>query len=353
MSSTASLRILGKLAADSLHAAHYNHLSKKAAFNALSQIEKERGKLGSTLRDRADAYAVEVLGGKKYAPWLYVYTALSGAFKEGWIPDNYYHLMVIPKIQGDYGKISFLKPLNRKFFDTAISPDIAFFVNGSWYDLNFAKIRRENLETLVFAQNKRIVYKVDHSFQGRGIFMLDNTNFNPTVLENSGNGTLQRHIEQHQFFADFHSGSVGTIRMTTVIDPGGRANLRSSYLRLGRAHDTYVKSESHIRIPIDVVSGELQGRGYLFDWQIIRHHPDSMRQFTDKIIPGYQECIRSALALHQSFPMVMAIGWDFAVDQENRPILMEWNGYGNDVKFSEATQGPCFADLEWDKLKAR
>jgi len=347
---TTRLQILGKRTADSLHAAHYNHLSKKAAFKALREIEKERGKLGSARKNKADEYAVEVLGGKRYAPWLYVYTVLSGAFKEGWIPDNYYHLMVIPKIQGDYGKISFLKPLNRKVFNTTISPDIAFFVNGSWYDLNFTKMRRENLETLAFARNERIVYKVDHSFQGRGILMHDKTNFNLTILENSGNGTLQRYIEQHRFFTDFHSGSVGTIRMTTVIDPEGRADLRASYLRLGRADDTYVKSDSHVRIPINLVSGELEDHGYLSDWRTILHHPDSMSRFTNKIIPGYNECIRSALALHQSFPMVTAIGWDFAVDEENRPILMEWNGYGNDIKFSEATQGPCFEDLEWDKL---
>jgi hypothetical protein len=29
---------------------------------------------------------------------------------------------------------------------------------------------------------------------------------------------------------------------------------------------------------------------------------------------------------------------------------MEWNGTYNDIKFSEATQGPCFADLGWERL---
>jgi hypothetical protein len=31
---------------------------------------------------------------------------------------------------------------------------------------------------------------------------------------------------------------------------------------------------------------------------------------------------------------------------------MEWNGEHNDVKSSEATQGPCFSDLNWERLKA-
>lgn len=30
--------------------------------------------------------------------------------------------------------------------------------------------------------------------------------------------------------------------------------------------------------------------------------------------------------------------------------LMEWNAGHNDIKFSEATQGPCFHDLGWEKF---
>jgi hypothetical protein len=29
---------------------------------------------------------------------------------------------------------------------------------------------------------------------------------------------------------------------------------------------------------------------------------------------------------------------------------MEWNGWHNDIKFSEAADGPCFADLGWQNL---
>lgn len=346
-----SLRIFGKRTTDGVHAAYYNHVSKKAAFEALDAVEAEMGKLSAALKNRADDYAMEVLGGKKYAPWLYVYTALSGEFKEGWIPDNYYHLVAIPNIQGDYGKISFLKPLNRKIFGAAFSPDIAFFVNGEWYDPNFVKIQRNVIKAYAFANSERVIYKMDQSFQGLGIRIFDKANFNVIELESSGNGSLQKYIEQHRFLADFHSASVATLRMTTVIDMNGQSSLRAAYLRLGRAADTHVKSDSHIRIPLDLESGALGSTGYLPDWRKIAHHPDTLIPFSNLLVPGYQEAVRSALSLHQSFPLVRAIGWDFAVDKDNRPVLMEWNGYGNDIKFSEATQGPCFKDLGWEHFK--
>lgn len=48
------------------------------------------------------------------------------------------------------------------------------------------------------------------------------------------------------------------------------------------------------------------------------------------------------------------IGWDVTLDdQENVRIMdMEWNAGHNDIKFSEATQGPCFSDLHREWLKS-
>ncbi len=34
-------------------------------------------------KKRCDEYATEVLGAKKFAPWLYVYTVAQGQFHEG------------------------------------------------------------------------------------------------------------------------------------------------------------------------------------------------------------------------------------------------------------------------------
>ena len=49
-------------------------------------------------------------------------------------------------------------------------------------------------------------------------------------------------------------------------------------------------------------------------------------------------------------PFAICIGWDMIIDTNNEIQIMEWNGSHNDIKFSEATQGPCFSNLGWDKL---
>jgi len=192
-----------------------------------------------------------------------------------------------------------------------------------------------------------VVYKVDQSYQGRGVFLYDRQNFSIDVLEKNGNGTLQKFIEQHSFFDEYKSQAIANIRITTVITNDGNPSLRASYLRLGRANDTHIQSNSHIRVPIELYSGNLHSEGYLANWKKITNHPDSKIDFTNKTIPYYKNCIHLVLELHKKMPMVRSIGWDVVVDRENHPTIMEWNGYGNDIKFSEATQGPCFKDLNW------
>ena len=50
-------------------------------------------------------------------------------------------------------------------------------------------------------------------------------------------------------------------------------------------------------------------------------------------------------------PYARCIGWDVTVDSEEKVNLMEWNGEHNDIKFAEATQGPCFLGLGWEELR--
>ncbi|WP_339714839.1 sugar-transfer associated ATP-grasp domain-containing protein [uncultured Kriegella sp.] len=345
------VKLFVKKAEDKVMVRRYHYISNRQAFKALEEIEKENGKLTSKSKGIIDEYAVDILGWKGFAPWLYVYTAVHGSFKEGWIPDNYYFKKVVPKIQGDYGKISFLKSLNNLIFQKEVGPDVAYYINGFWFDKSFKAIAKEKLEAVLFRDTAMVVCKSDQSCQGSGVFVIRKDGFDLNAIEKIGNCTIQSYIDQHAFFNAFMPDVVATIRMTTVVDAENRISLRACYLRLGRFNDTHVKSVSHIRVPIDVNDGRLHEKGYLANWKRVDEHPDSKLSFVNKYIPNYKECVQLVLELHQRMPMVRTIGWDIVVDAAGHPIVLEWNGYSNDIKFSEATQGPCFQDLNWHLLK--
>jgi hypothetical protein len=90
------------------------------------QILRELSEAGKKPSDpevrRCVEYSKDVLHDKKFAPWLVVYTAVSGEFKEGWIPDNFYGARVIPAIQGRPGRLASLKSISRKFLGTSSLP---------------------------------------------------------------------------------------------------------------------------------------------------------------------------------------------------------------------------------------
>jgi hypothetical protein len=322
------------------------------ARRVLHLIEKQHGRTDPANLKLADTYAREVFGDGIYAPWLRVYTAFSGTFKEGWIPDNYYGSVVVPNMKGGYGKISNLRPISRLIFEGDAFPDVVYFANGLFFTDKSVVVPEHELRDVVFEHSDRVVFKLDGSGQGNGVFIFDRANFDHEVIKSLGNGVIQKFIIQHSLFNTFASRSVATLRFTTVVDDAGGISIRACFLRLGRAEDTHVQADHDVCVPVNLATGELCEEGYLSDWGATQEHPDSGVRFSGVKIPAFAQCVATVLALHKKIPFARCVGWDVTVDADENVQIMEWNGEHNDVKFSEATQGPCFSDLKWERLRA-
>jgi hypothetical protein len=326
---------------------HFSH--KREARQLIGSMTSLAGARQSrALFQQCDEYAADVLGSRKYSPWLKAYSVFSGAFKEGWVPDNYYGAVVVPRLKGNYGEISNYKAVSRRLFQTDLLPDLAYAVNGLLYTPSMEPLKPTELKKYLFGTSKRIVYKLDSGQQGRSVFVYDVDNFpdEPAAL---GNGVFQAYIVQHPFFEAFNDQSVSTIRITTVVDDESNVSCRAAYLRLPRGADTHVKSATAVKVVV-AIDGELQERGYLPNWVPVAHHPDSKKAFAHQIIPNFQKCVQACVALHETMKFSRVIGWDVIVDVNGNVAVMEWNGAHNDIKFSEAANGPCFADLGWQNL---
>jgi hypothetical protein len=307
------------------------------------------GRQTSALFKQCDEYAVNVLGSIRYSPWLKAYTVFGGTFKEGWVPDNYYGEIVVPRLIGDYGYMQGCRAMSRWLFQTDLLPDLAYSVNGLTYTFSMELIKPGELKKYLFGAADRVVYKLDNGLQGKGIFVYDVDSF-PDGSVTFGNGVFQRYIDQHDFFDAFESRSVSTIRITTVVDDESNVSCRAAYLRLPRGADTHVKSATAIKVAVDIHDGGLHEKGYFPNWVPTAHHPDSGRSFAGQIVPNYKECVKICISLHEKMKLPRVIGWDVIIDRDGNTKVMEWNAGHNDIKFSEAATGPCFADLGWQNL---
>lgn len=334
----------------SLLSYRYHRQHRMDARRILKSIERAKGSLSHRIVKQCDDYAMDVFRHRHFAAWLYVYSAVAGRFKEGWIPDNYYGSIVIPKIKGSCQKLSRLKSLNSKIFSHSSFPDVLSYSNGVFFDTECRVLSPDSITGKLFADHDRVVYKLNDSSRGKGIFFFDRESFNLSAIYKLGDGLFQSCISQHRVFREFARESVATLRMTTVCEDDGRVSLRACYLRLGGCADTHVQSASHIRIPIDMKSGVFHDVGFTTDWVEIDRHPTSRVSFQGKCIPAYDDCLKLVTTLHKRVPYVRCVGWDVTLDDQENVRVMEWNAGHNDIKFSEATQGPCFSDLQWERF---
>ena len=328
---------------------YYHARHKDQALQLIGSMTSVAGRPRSpALFRQCDEYARDVLGSRKYSPWLKAYAVFSGTFKEGWIPDNYYGRVVVPRLSGDYGQISTYRSVSNRLFQTDLLPDLAYSVNGLLHTSSMELVRASELKKYLFEISERIVYKLDSGAQGTNVHVYDADSF-PDEPVTFGNGVFQSYIIQHPFFDAFTDQSVSTIRITTVVDDESNISCRAAYLRVPRSADTHVKSATAIKVAVDA-DGELHEKGCLPNWVPVARHPDSNRAFASQVVPNFQACVETCISLHRKMMFPRIIGWDVIIDKDENVKLMEWNGGHNDIKFSEATTGPCFADLGWENL---
>ncbi|MDN3493740.1 sugar-transfer associated ATP-grasp domain-containing protein [Winogradskyella bathintestinalis] len=320
------------------------------ARNVLKTIERDKGKLDPKNRKLCIDYANDTFGSEIYAPWLHTYCAFAGDFKEGWIPDNFYGEIVVPQINGEYGQISNRSALIGKLVKESQSLDICYFVNQLFLNLNNEVLNEELIRKLLFTENKKVVYKLEDSRQGKGIYFFDKNTFQMNEIKKLGNGVFQKYIDQHPFFSEFTNSSVATIRITSTCDLNGNIDVKAGYLRFGREKDTHVKSDSAMKIALNIKNGQLCEEAYFPNWVSTKHLPGSNFLFAGKTLPSFHDCINEVKRMHNCIPFIRSVGWDIIVDKDNKVRLIELNGGHNSITFNETIQGPCFKGLNWESL---
>ena len=330
---------------------YYHRAQKLKALAVLAQLENNSArKLSKQVRSTCDSYAVEILGDITYANWLYVYSHVSDGFKEGWIPANYFSIYVVSKLKGLHGEVSGLRSLNRLVLDSDTFPDIGSYINGLFFDEHGSLIPESKISSLLFRDRSMLIFKKDESEQGDGVYFFTSADFQTGKIRLLGNGVFQSIVTPHPDLAKFSSQALSTLRITTVSTDDAEIQIRACDMKVGGVGTTHVLPSSFVRIPVDIKTGRFMPPAYRLDWSIASQSDYGGESFADRSFPHFSDACDVVLKLHQKVPYVRCIGWDVAIDDNGQVKVLEWNGFHNDIKFGEATQGPCFADLGWEKI---
>ncbi|MCC5023210.1 MAG: hypothetical protein J6386_10690 [Candidatus Synoicihabitans palmerolidicus] len=281
-----------------------------------------------------------------------VYAAYRGRFVAGWMLDDFFGRRVLPILQGKYQDWGDARTLGRRLLKTDILPDVGYRVAGVWHDESWQEIPLSRVGSALFREDDALFFKSEFSNQELGVTYVHRDNFDPMDAKLSGNLVVQRRIRPHAFFDQFGSGRMATLRITTIKPAGRPTQYAAAYIRFGSNIDGTgeVGAISQIRASVINDDGELEEGAALANWHKVRSHPASGETFAGKVIPEFRAAVKTCVQLHERFPHVGVVGWDVGINDRNQIELMEWNTAHPDIKFSEATEGPCFSEFGWESL---
>src|SRR5262249_29844047 len=169
----------------------------KEAMKALHVIQEYNSqKLTPKLTKIADEYSTDVLGSRRYSPWLYVYALVKGKFQEGWIPDNFYGKLVCPRINQGLTGVTEVKTFSNVVLRTKALPDVAYYIDGIFYDKELSVESIHKLREKLSASNKEVFVKKDHSGGGWHVTKIAIEELNDDNLQKIGNCVIQSPIKQ-------------------------------------------------------------------------------------------------------------------------------------------------------------
>ena len=138
---------------------------------------------------------------------------------------------------------------------------------------------------------------------------------------------LEEVIVQHPSLAAFNPTSLNSMRVVTILGADGEPEVMpGAVLRIGRKGklaDNF--HHNGIASQIDIFTGMVSSTGIDKAGRRYLLHPDAGLPIVGFQIPMWDEICKTVLAAAKVVPQVRFVGWDVAVTQDNRVILIEGN----------------------------
>lgn len=141
-----------------------------------------------------------------------------------------------------------------------------------------------------------------------------------------GDFLIQKIVKQNAEIAKFHPYSLNTIRVFSYRSVRtNEVHITAAMLRMG-INGSYLDNAS-----IDGIACGIEENGTLMKYAFDQFgnyydcHPTTKSKFEDFTIPSFSRVIESVKRLANILPHQRLIGWDFGIDHDGNPVLIELN----------------------------
>lgn len=264
-----------------------------------------------------------------------------------YISDNVYYGKVLTKHNNDQRRKIDDKNYYDLLFNTANMPKtLCRKIKGIYLSKDYNSLSIEECLDIIDKAEDAIFKISIESAGGDSIIFKHNSTREEIVkfMNNHDDFIVQDVIKQHPILAKFNEGSINTFRLM-VFHFDGKFEIVSSLIRCGITNsgiDNFSKGGITFAVHPDGTLGNFAVDKYGKKYE---SHPKNSLVFSqykldeDIVKSIYDDTIKQA----QKIPFMRISSWDYTIDEEKRPILIECNIWmGGQLDLHQMAQGPIF-----------
>ena len=294
-------------------------------------------------------YYTRLLGHPVPLEWHRYFTSRTGNYSKLYIPTSEYKSNIIGRLN--------VFPLKRAYTDKNITdlllphthqPHVFLKnMNGFFYFDGEAVTKERALE--LCANLGEVIIKPSLTGRGKGVKRVNIIN---GVVDSEGKTLAQLFdeyktdylveavVQQHDAMSALNPSSVNTIRIVTYRS-GMDILVVYTVIRIGRKNQTIDNESAGGISTIIHEDGSLGKYAYGVPGCDRIEYTDAGVKLEGYKIPSYQSAVNIAKESHLQLPCFKLMGWDFAIEKDGTPVLIEFNMTPD---LSQSANGPAFGD---------
>lgn len=283
--------------------------------------------------------------------WHEYFYSRNGEYSVRYVPSCFYHSNIIYHLNTRPLTMAYIDKCSYDNYLTDVwrPKTIIRNTNGYFYDSEKPISRVEALE--LCGNLKVVVIKPSMiGMWGTGVRIFSSENGiigeNETI-ENlfdqfKTNFIIQKKVEQHEAMSLLNPTSLNTLRVLSYRHCD-EVSILYAVVRIGRK-DKFVDNETAggINADIDLTNGCIKDCAYGTPSEKRILKTDVGTVLKGFAIPSFKETIAVVKDIHLRLPYFNLVGWDFGIDREGRPVMIEWNRCPD---LSQTAHGPAFGEM--------
>ncbi len=292
--------------------------------------------------------------------WHRYYAAHSGVFNEQYFPDilffPYFERYMNPNLSYNYViNDKNILPYIAKSVGVSMPKTVVSFSQGIYRDGEGNVLSYQKVVDILHDNGKLFCKPSKGSHGGCGCFCADFSQGGDldASLKNLGKEfVIQETVSCDPSIKAVYPNSVNTFRIITYRWKDGFYFI-PAVMRLGLGGAVVDNASSGGMFVSISDEGFLQGNAVTFDNKKYSEHPDTHLVFEGHHINNFDKVRKAALKMHTSLPQIGIVGWDFTVNENGQPLLIEANIGMVGYWFCQMALGiPAFGDrtaevLQW------